>query len=46
MGLGLSIARSVILAHGGSIELHDRVPRGLTVTVSLPEVATEAALHG
>jgi signal transduction histidine kinase len=42
MGLGLSIARSVILAHGGSIELHDRVPRGLTVTVSLPE----AALHG
>jgi signal transduction histidine kinase len=46
MGLGLSIARSVILAHGGGIELHDRAPRGLTVTVSLPEVATEASLHG
>jgi signal transduction histidine kinase len=42
MGLGLSIARSVILAHGGSIELRDRVPRGLVVTVSLPEVATDS----
>ena len=29
MGLGLAIARSVILGHGGSIELFDRKPRGL-----------------
>ncbi len=37
MGLGLSIARSIVLAHGGTIELRDRQPRGLTVHVFLPE---------
>ena len=42
MGLGLSIARSIILAHGGSIELRDRQPSGLIVLVSLPEVAADA----
>jgi signal transduction histidine kinase len=42
MGLGLSIARSIILAHGGSIELRNRQPSGLIVLVSLPEVAADA----
>jgi signal transduction histidine kinase len=37
MGLGLSIARSVILGHGGTIELLDRKPRGLLVRIILPE---------
>jgi signal transduction histidine kinase len=37
MGLGLSIARSIILAHGGTIELRDRQPRGLIVHIFLPE---------
>ena len=37
MGLGLSIARSVILAHGGTIELHDRQPHGLSVRIRLPQ---------
>jgi signal transduction histidine kinase len=37
MGLGLAIARSIILAHGGSIELHDREPRGLLVRILLRE---------
>ncbi len=37
MGLGLSIARSVILGHGGTIELLDRKPRGLLVRINLPE---------
>jgi signal transduction histidine kinase len=37
MGLGLSIARSVVLSHGGSIELHDVVPHGLLVRIVLPE---------
>ena len=43
MGLGLSIARSIILAHGGTVELRDRLPAGLMVIVSLPEVAADAA---
>ena len=36
MGLGLSIARSIILAHGGVIELRNREPCGLTVHIFLP----------
>jgi signal transduction histidine kinase len=43
MGLGLSIARSIILAHGGAIELHDRRPSGLLVRITLPEVAADIA---
>jgi signal transduction histidine kinase len=43
MGLGLAIARSIILAHGGTIELRDREPYGLVVVVTLPEVTAEAA---
>ena len=39
MGLGLAIARSVILGHGGTIELLDREPRGLRVHIVLPEAA-------
>jgi signal transduction histidine kinase len=37
MGLGLAIARSVILGHGGTIDLLDRKPRGLLVHIVLPE---------
>ncbi len=37
MGLGLAIARSVILGHGGTIDLLDRAPRGLHVRIVLPE---------
>ncbi len=39
MGLGLAIARSVILGHGGTIDLLDRKPRGLLVHIVLPEAA-------
>jgi signal transduction histidine kinase len=35
-GLGLSIARAVILAHGGELALHDRQPHGLIVRIRLP----------
>jgi signal transduction histidine kinase len=35
-GLGLSIARSIALAHGGELSLHDRQPRGLIVRIQLP----------
>ena len=35
-GLGLSIARAIVLAHGGELALHDREPHGLIVRVLLP----------
>jgi signal transduction histidine kinase len=35
-GLGLSIARAIIEAHGGSITLKNKVPNGLCVTMVLP----------
>ncbi len=35
-GLGLSIARAIVLAHGGELSLHDRQPHGLIVRVQLP----------
>jgi signal transduction histidine kinase len=35
-GLGLSIARSIVLAHGGELSLHDRQPHGLIVRIRLP----------
>ncbi len=36
VGLGLSIARTIILAHGGEIALENRKEGGLAVTVRLP----------
>ncbi|MBI1202180.1 MAG: HAMP domain-containing protein [Rhodopseudomonas sp.] len=41
-GLGLSIARAVAQAHGGTLTLHDRTPNGLTVRLTLPG---GAAIH-
>jgi signal transduction histidine kinase len=35
-GLGLSIARSVAAAHGGSLTLLDREPKGLIARIELP----------
>jgi signal transduction histidine kinase len=40
LGLGLSIARSVILSHGGTIDLLDRLPKGLLVRITLPKWPT------
>jgi signal transduction histidine kinase len=35
-GLGLSIAKAIVLAHGGVLSLHDRRPHGLRVRINLP----------
>jgi signal transduction histidine kinase len=35
-GLGLSIARAIVLAHGGELSLNDRQPHGLIVRIRLP----------
>ncbi len=35
-GLGLSIVQSIVHRHGGSIELENRKPHGLSVTLLLP----------
>ncbi len=35
-GLGLSIARAAVEAHGGRLELLDRVPSGLIARITLP----------
>ncbi|MBQ7491884.1 MAG: hypothetical protein IJT76_04735 [Clostridia bacterium] len=37
MGLGLSICKSIIKAHGGSIEGKNRKPRGAVFTITLPK---------
>ena len=35
-GLGLSIARAIVVAHGGELTLHDREPHGLIARIQLP----------
>jgi signal transduction histidine kinase len=35
-GLGLSIARAIVVAHGGILTLNDRQPHGLIVRIELP----------
>lgn len=37
MGLGMTVARTVIRAHGGDIRLNNRPEGGLTVVVTLPQ---------
>ncbi|WP_316194336.1 ATP-binding protein [Bradyrhizobium sp. SZCCHNRI3052] len=35
-GLGLSIAKAIVQAHGGELSLHDRKPSGLIARIELP----------
>jgi two-component system, OmpR family, heavy metal sensor histidine kinase CusS len=41
-GLGLSLSREIVLAHGGAINLNDTAPEGWTeFVVTLPEIRSE-----
>jgi len=44
MGMGLSIARSIVEAHGGSISAHNDQVRGTVIEFTLPVAAAEAAV--
>lgn len=44
-GLGLSIVRSICLAHGGSVEAVNRAVGGCRITVRLPLVAANVSRH-
>ncbi|MDO5392331.1 MAG: ATP-binding protein [Eubacteriales bacterium] len=43
LGLGLSLCRSIIIAHGGEITLSDNIPHGSVFTFTLP--AKEVQIH-
>lgn len=43
LGLGLSLCKSIVTAHGGSIRIADRRPKGTVFTFTLP--AGEVELH-
>jgi len=45
-GLGLTIAKSIIVEHGGTISLHNRQRGGLRVSVRLPVKPAETAMPG
>jgi two-component system sensor kinase FixL len=44
LGLGLSIARTIVAAHGGRIWAENNVGRGATIHCELVSVPTNAAL--
>ena len=46
LGIGLTIARSIVDAHGGTIAAHRNLDGGATFTVTLPRSATSKLLSG
>lgn len=44
MGLGLSLCRSILRAHGGDVVLRDAYPHGCVFSFTLPAVGTSAAV--
>ncbi len=45
VGLGLSIVREIVTAHGGHIEVSSRLGEGTTIVVLLPLVPTSRSAH-
>jgi two-component system phosphate regulon sensor histidine kinase PhoR len=43
LGLGLPVAKAIVEAHKGRIEMASRVGKGTTVTVALPAETAEAS---
>lgn len=43
LGLGLSLCRSIVNAHGGKIEVSDNTPHGAVFTITLS--AGEVKIH-
>ena len=46
LGIGLTIARTIVDAHGGTIDARDNPKGGATFTVTLPRSETPAILSG
>ena len=44
MGLGLALCRSIVQAHGGSIEVFDNTPHGAVFSMTLPRETEEFTL--
>jgi signal transduction histidine kinase len=42
LGLGLYVAREIVIAHGGEIEATSRMGKGTVITVRLPVAAGSA----
>ena len=40
LGVGLAIAKGIVEAHGGTVEIESREGRGTKVTIALPLSAT------
>jgi len=43
MGIGLSLSRSIVVAHGGSLTAEPRQPRGLELRLALPSAGKAKA---
>lgn len=44
MGLGLALCRSIVQAHGGSIEVFDNIPQGAVFSMTLPRETEDFTL--